>query len=120
MAMGRDFLPPEDADSWGEFRARLEFELAGQGSWLTPLWGVVAALLFVVALLSTGYAMQYHRPWLWLPALGSLGVLGVMAVRGVERADRRRAREAELGLFEDAWHEHLARVSPTDQGPAKQ
>jgi len=118
--MSREFLPPEEADSWGEFRARLEFELAEQGSWLTPLWGVVAAALFVVALLSSGYAMQYHRPLLWLCALASLGPLGVMALRAVEQADRRRARAAELGVFEDAWQEHLARVSPHDQGPAKQ
>jgi hypothetical protein len=118
--MGRELLPPEDADSWGEFRARLEFELAAPGSWLTPLWGVVAAVLFVNALLSCGYAMQYHRPLLWLSALASLSVLGVMAVRAVERADRRRARMAELSRFEDAWQEHLARVSPTDQGPVQQ
>jgi len=82
--------------------------------------GGVAAALFVVALLSTGYAMQYHRPLLWLCALASLSALGVMALRAVERADRRRARAAELSLFEDAWQEHLARVSPNDQGPAKQ
>jgi hypothetical protein len=120
MAVGREFLPPEDADSWGEFHARLEFELADQGSWLTPAWGVAAALLFVAALLSWGYAMQYHYPWLWLTGFGALSVLGVMAVRAVNRADQRAARAVELGLLEDAWQEHLARVSASNQGPARQ
>jgi hypothetical protein len=120
MAMGREFFRPEDADSWGEFRARLEFELAEGGSWLTPLWGVVAAMLFVAALLSVGYAMQEHWPLMWLSTLASVSVLGVMSFRAVERADQRRARAAELSLLEEAWHEHLAQVSPTGQGPAKQ
>jgi hypothetical protein len=48
MAMGREFLPPEEADSWGEFHARLEFEAADPGPLLIPVWWTVGGLLFGV------------------------------------------------------------------------
>ena len=40
MAMGREHLPPEEADSWGEFHARLELEQAASDGPLMPLWQV--------------------------------------------------------------------------------
>lgn len=115
MAVGREFLPPEEADSWGEYRARLEFEAANPpGSPLTPLWWIIAPILFAVALFSCAYAVQYHHLWwLWLCMLAALGALGVMAMRAVEQADRRRARAAELRRLEDAWQQHLNRHSRT-------
>ncbi len=110
--MGREFLPPEEAGSWGEFRARLEFEQASPGSPLIPLgWGA-GALLFAVALFSCAYAIQDRSLGLWLLMLAALGVIGVMAVRAVERADRQRARAAQLARLEDAWLDHLARLAP--------
>ena len=39
--MARDFLPPEHADSWGEFHARLEYEMERQRGGLAPLWSAV-------------------------------------------------------------------------------
>jgi hypothetical protein len=107
MTMGRSLLPPEDADSWGEYRARLEFERATAGSLWTPVWWAIAGMLFPTALLSCAYAIRDDRWWLWLIMLASLGFLGVLAVRGVEQADRRRARAAELAKLEDAWLDHL-------------
>lgn len=110
--MGRSVPPPEDADSWGEYRARLEFErAAGQSLW-TPVWWAIAGLLFATALLSCAYAIHDDRWWLWLIMLASLGFVGVLAVRGVEHADRERARRAELAMLEDAWLDHLGTRSP--------
>lgn len=111
--MGRDSLPPEQADSWGEFHARLEFAAADPGSRLTPAWWSIAGLLFAAALISCAYATQGRHWWLWLCMLASLGVPGVMAVRAAERADRERARAAELRRLRDAWLAHLER------GPAE-
>jgi hypothetical protein len=113
MAMGREFLPPEQADSWGEFHARLEFEAADPGHPLIPVWWIVGGLLFGVGLICCAYALQGGRWWLWLCMLASLGVVGVMAARAVERADRERARAAELARLHDAWLAHLERGSPT-------
>jgi peptidoglycan/LPS O-acetylase OafA/YrhL len=109
MAVGRELLPPEQADSWGEFRARLEFEAAAPGSPLIPLWSGAAGLLFGVALICCAYASTDGRWWQWVCALALLGAVGVMAVRAVDRADRRRARAAELARLNDAWLDHLER-----------
>jgi ABC-type transport system involved in cytochrome bd biosynthesis fused ATPase/permease subunit len=116
MAMGRAFSPPEEAESWGEFHARLEIETSSLGSPLALLWWVVAALLFAATLFSCAYAVQEKNLGLWLCMLVSLGALGAMAARAVERADRRRARAIELRQLQDAWLDHLAhldRRSPT-------
>lgn len=113
MAVGREFLPPEQADSWGEFHARLEDEVARRDGRLTPLWYTVAGLLFGTGLISCAYATQDRQWWLWLCMLAPLAVAGVMAVRAVERADRDRARAIELGRLQDAWLDHLERGSPT-------
>jgi peptidoglycan/LPS O-acetylase OafA/YrhL len=113
MTMGRSVLPPpEDADSWGEYRARLELErAAGQSLW-TPAWWAIAGALFAAALLSCAYAINDHRWWLWLIMLAALGFDGVLAVRAAEHADRERARAVQLGRLEDAWLDHLETRSP--------
>jgi hypothetical protein len=112
MTMGRSVPPPEDADSWGEYRARLELERAsGQSLWI-PVWWSIAGMLFATALLTCAYAIRDDRWWLWLVMLASLGFVGVLAVRGAERADRERARAAELAELEDAWRDHLGTRPP--------
>jgi fatty acid desaturase len=115
MAMGRSVPPPppEEADSWGEFHARLELEAADNGQPLIPLWWTVAGILFAIALICCAYALQGGRWWLWVAMLGLLGILGTLAVRAVERADRQAARTAELGRLRDAWEDHARRGSPT-------
>ena len=111
--MGREFQPPEQADSWGEFHARLEQEMTtSQSSW-SGLWWSVAGLLFGVGLISCAYAVQEHHWWLWLAMLTPLAIDGVMAARAVDRADRARARAIELNRMESAWLAHLERGSPT-------
>lgn len=110
--MRRPAPPPEEADSWGEYRARLEFERAtGQSLWI-PAWWAIAGLLFVSALLSCGYALSDGHWWLWLIGLPALGFMGMLAVRGADRADRNRMRAAELARLEDAWLGHLGKRSP--------
>jgi len=112
MTMGRSGPLPEDADSWGEYRARLELERAtGQSLW-TPVWWAIAGLLFAAALLSCAYAVQDHRWWLWLIMLASLGFVLALAVRGADHADQERSRAAELAKLEDAWQDHLETRSP--------
>ncbi|MGH3277743.1 MAG: hypothetical protein ACRDNW_01225 [Trebonia sp.] len=111
--MGREFLPPEDAGSWGEFHARLELEQDGTGSRLTPLWWGGAGVLFAVMLFTCAYAFQDRHWWLWVCWLSLLGILCVMSARAAARADRRRARAAELATLHDAWVEHLERRPPT-------
>ena len=110
--MSRSVPPPEEADSWGEFNARLELEAADLGHPQMPLWWSVGGVLFGVALICCAYAFQGGHWWLWLCMLALLGVLGVMAARAVARADRQRARAAELARLHDAWIEHLERGSP--------
>jgi hypothetical protein len=113
MAMGRQFLPPEEADSWGEFHARLEFESANADVPPTARWWAGFGSLFGVMLFTCVDAIADRHWWLWLGWLALLGVLLVMAGRAVARADRRQARAAELGRLYDAWTDHLERHSPT-------
>jgi hypothetical protein len=111
--MGREFQPPEQADSWGEFHARLELEYAAAGNSSAGLWWALAGLLFGVGLVSSAYALSEHHWWLWLAMLTPLAIVGVMAVRALDRADRARERAVELHRLEDAWLDHLERHSPT-------
>jgi hypothetical protein len=112
MAMGRSVPPPEEADSWGEFNARLEFGAENLERPLIPLWWIIGGLLFGVALICCAYAFQGGHWWLWLCMLAPLGVLGVMATRAVERADRKRAQAAEVARLRDAWLDQLERGRP--------
>ncbi len=111
MAMGRKLLP-EHADSWGEFNARLELEIAGQdrARRLTPLWSSVAGLLFGLSLVLCAYAVSDHHWWLWLCMVATLAADVAMAMRAVDRVDRERAREAELARLRDSWLDHLERA----------
>jgi hypothetical protein len=113
IIVGRSADPPprpEDADSWGEFNARLEMELDRQGNRMTPVWWALAGVLFAAGLISNAYAYQGGHWWLWLCMLASLGIVLMMAFRAVDRADRNRDRERELASLQDAWQEHR---SPT-------
>jgi hypothetical protein len=111
--VAREFLPPEQAESWGEFNARLELELEGQRDLLTPVWSAVAGLLFGMTLIGCAYAFTDRHWWLWVGWLALLAVVLAMAARGVRRADSRRARAIELARLRDAWQDHLDRESPT-------
>jgi hypothetical protein len=113
IVMGRRVLPPEQADSWGEFHARLELEADAMGPWTTPLWWSLGAVLFVTSLICCAYALQGRHWWLWVAMLASLAIDGVMAARAVDRADKRRARAAELQRLHEAWLEHVDRSSRT-------
>lgn len=113
--MGREFLLPERADSWGEFHARLEIELARQdeGDWLTPLWWSMGGLLFALALVSCAYAFQGGHWWLWLCMVAALAADLAMAIRALDRTEREHARRAELARMQEIWQDHLDRESPT-------
>jgi peptidoglycan/LPS O-acetylase OafA/YrhL len=111
--VAREFLPPEQADSWGEFNARLERELERQRNVLTPLWSAGAGLLFGLTLICCAYAFADRHWWLWVGWLASLGVVLTMAARAVRRADSRRARAIELARLQETWQDHLGRGSPT-------
>jgi fatty acid desaturase len=106
MAMGQAATRPEDADSWGEFHARLEAEMADPGGQLMPLWWTVGVLAFVTGLMSWGYAFEPGDWWLWPCGLAALAVAGTLAARAITRAERRRDRMAELNQMWDAWLDH--------------
>jgi hypothetical protein len=109
--VAREFLPPEQAESWGEFNARLEVELEGQRGALAPLWSAGAGLLYAAMLICCGYAFTDRHWWLWVTWLASFAVVLTIAARAVRRADSRRARAIELARLQDAWHDHLDRGS---------
>jgi len=110
--MGRQLLPPEQADSWGEFHARLELELESRGDPLTPLWWAFAGALFGMTLICCSYAFTDRHWWLWLSWLTSFAVVLMMASRAVRRADGRRARDIELARLQETWQDHSDRESP--------
>ena len=107
--MGRQFLPPEQADSWGEFHARLELELESRAGALVPLWWAAAGALFGLTLICCAYAATDRHWWLWVSWLTSFAVVLMMASRAVRRADGMRARDIELARLQDAWQDHLDR-----------
>jgi hypothetical protein len=113
--MDREFLPPEQADSWGEFHARLEHELeqTGRGDVLVPVWSAVAGLLFATTLICCTYAFTDRHWWLWVGWLASFGAVLTIASRAVRRADSRRARATELARLQDSWQDHLDRGTTT-------
>jgi hypothetical protein len=112
--MGRAMARPEDADSWGEFHARLEIEMAGlQGPVLLPLWWALGILAFVAGMVSWGYAFEHGMAWLWPCGLAALAVAGVLAARALDRAERHQARLTELERMWEAWRDHLQGGRPT-------
>jgi hypothetical protein len=115
MTMGRSAaaLPrPEDADSWGEFNARLECETDSLKSPITVWWWTAAVALFGAGVMLSGYALTDRDWWLFPCALAPLLVAGVMSVREFDRATRARTRAAELDRLRDAWLDHLHGGSP--------
>ena len=110
--MGRSVPPPEDAETWGEFRARVERERDASHSAWTPVWWAIAGMLFATALLCCAYATRGGHWWLWLFMVAALGFVGVLAARAVDNADRNRLRAAELAQLEDAWLDHRGERSP--------
>jgi hypothetical protein len=112
--MGRAMARPEDADSWGEFHARLEFEMDGlHEPGLLPLWWVLGVLAFIACLVSWGYALEHGMTWLWPIGLAALGVAGLLAARALDRAERRQARLTELERMWEAWRDHLQGGRPS-------
>jgi hypothetical protein len=110
--MGRDSPPPEQADSWGEFHARIERERAAlDGNW-SALWRSVAAVVFVAGLLCCAYASQGRDWWLWIPMFVALSTVGMMASRALSNAERHGNRAAQLDRMEQEWQAHLERHSP--------
>jgi hypothetical protein len=118
MAMGREgkSLPPEDADSWGEFRARrVEEESAVRTRPVSPLWSGLVGLL-IPASIGLDYALAVKGGVglsLRLVAVALLAVAGVMAARAMRRAERQRTRARELDRLQSLWEEHLDLRSPT-------
>lgn len=107
--MGRDIPLPEDADSWGEYRARLEWEAAHGGGLQSAAWRSVAALLFVAGLLFIGYALTDSRWWMWLCSLAAFAVFFAMAARAKSNLDREGQRAAQLARLDGEWLAHLDR-----------
>jgi hypothetical protein len=105
--------PPEDADSWGEYRARLEWEEAEQPGLLSVACRVAAALLFVIGLLSGGYALTYHHWWMWLCSVAAFAVLFKMATRAKANLDREGERAAQLEMLDRMWQARVERRSPS-------
>ena len=111
--MGRDLPPPELADSWGEFHARIEMERSAQENGRSACWRAVAALVFVAGLVCCAYALQGGQPWLWPAAMAAFAVVGVMASRALDNAEREGLRSSQLEVMERAWEAHLERHSPS-------
>jgi hypothetical protein len=112
--MGHKFLLPEQADSWGEFHARLEIELASRDDdlRLRPLWWSVGGLLFGVTLMTCAYATQDHHWWLWICMVAALAADIALAIRALDHTEYEHARMAELNRMQDLWEQHM------DRGPA--
>lgn len=110
--MGRDLPPPEQADSWGEFHARIEQERAALGGNWSALWRSVAAVVFVAGLLCCAYGTQGGDWWLWIAMIVSFSIVGMMASRALSNAERNGNRAAQLDRMEQEWRAHLERHSP--------
>jgi hypothetical protein len=118
MAMGHEVnsLPPEDADSWDEFRARrVEEEAAVRTRPVSPLWSGLVGLL-IVASIGLDYAWTLKGSVglsVRLVIIAVLAVVGVMAARAVRRAERQRTRATELDRLQSLWEKDLDLRSPT-------
>ena len=94
--MGRDFPPPELAESWGEYLARLDREQATQQNRWIPLWWAIGTMLFVTGLIFCAYATQSKNWLLWVGMLAPLTAAGVLAVRALDRAERIATKRTQL------------------------
>ena len=109
-------LPPEDADSWDEFRARRVAEDAAVRTRpVSPLWSGLVGLV-IVASVGLDYAMTLKGTMglsVLLVMIAALAVVGVMAARAVRRAERQRTRAIELDRLQRLWEKRLDLRSPT-------
>jgi hypothetical protein len=118
MAMDREAnsLPPEDADSWDEFRARrVDEEAAVRTRRGSPLWSWLVGLL-IPAFIGLDYAVTLKGSLgllVRLVMIAALVVGGVLAARAVRRAERQRSRAIELDRLQSLWEERLDLRSPT-------
>jgi hypothetical protein len=118
MAMDREAnsLPPEDADSWDEFRARrVGEEAAVRTRRASPLWSWLVGLL-IPAFIGLDYAVTVTGSLgllVRLVMIAALVVGGVMAARAMHRADQQRNRTFELDRLQSLWEERLDLRSPT-------
>jgi hypothetical protein len=118
MAMDREAnsLPPEDADSWDEFRARrVEEEAALRTRPVSALWSGLVGLV-IVAAVGLDYALTLKGSVglsVRLVMIAALAVVGVMAARAVRRAERQRTRAIELDRLQSLWEARLDLGSPT-------
>ncbi len=92
MRRSADALPrPEDADSWGEFNARLERETDSLKSPLTVWWWTAAVALFGAGVMFGSYALTGRDWWLFPCALAPL------PGRGIDGGARDRPGDAGPG-----------------------
>jgi hypothetical protein len=110
MDRGANSLPPEDADSWDEFRARrVEEESAVRTRPVSALWSGLVGLL-IPASIGLDYAMTVKGSLglsLMLVLVAVLAVGGVMAARAMRRAEQQRTRTFELDRLQGLWEERL-------------
>jgi membrane protein implicated in regulation of membrane protease activity len=112
MAMGREGLPPEDADTYDEFRARLrQEEAAGPKRAVSPLWSGLVALVIPTGIIF-GLTGAASLP-LKVGAAVVLAAILVMAMRTFRRTERQQARSIELDRLRNAWQESLGQRSPS-------
>jgi TRAP-type C4-dicarboxylate transport system permease large subunit len=112
MAMGREGLPPEDADTYEEFRARLEQEeAAAPKRAISPLWSGLVGLL-IPADIIFGLKGAVSLPLKLGVAVVLVAIL-VMAMRTFRRTERQQARVIELDRLRNAWQESLGQRSPS-------
>jgi hypothetical protein len=112
MAMGRQGLPPEDADTYEEFRARLRQEEAADSKRaVSPLWSGLVALVIPAGLVF-GVPGAASLP-LRVGVAVVLAAILVMAMRTFRRSERQQARSIELDRLRSAWQESLGQRSPS-------
>jgi TRAP-type C4-dicarboxylate transport system permease large subunit len=112
MAMGREGLPPEDADTYEEFRARLKQEqTAAPKRTISPLWSGLVGLL-IPADIIFGLKGAVSLP-VKLGVAVVLAAILVMAMRSFRRTERQQARSIELDRLQNAWQESLVQRSPS-------
>ncbi len=112
MAVNREGLPPEDADTHEEFRNRLEQEeAAAPKRAISPLWSGLVGLL-IPADIIFGLKGAVSLPLKLGLAVVLVAIL-VMAMRTFRRTERQQARAIELDRLRNAWQESLGQRSPS-------
>jgi TRAP-type C4-dicarboxylate transport system permease large subunit len=112
MAMGREGLPPEDADTYDEFRARLEQVEAGRPKrGVSPLWSAAVGLLIPAGIIF-GLKGSVSVPFK-VGVVVLFAVIVVLAMRTFRRTERQQSRAIELERLQNAWQDTLGRRSPS-------